>query len=91
MNALFHRRSILLGTALLMAIGTCGAFAHGAAPHDHASLLAASDGSENAYLTENDAAMDKMMADMEAKPSGDVDRDFVAVMTPHHQAPSTWR
>ncbi|MBB4010559.1 DUF305 domain-containing protein [Allorhizobium taibaishanense] len=41
--------------------------------------------SEKAYLDQNNAAMDKMMADMEVKPSGDVDRDFVAMMTPHHQ------
>jgi DUF305 family protein family protein len=37
------------------------------------------------YLTENDAAMNKMMADMVIKPTGDVDRDFVSMMTPHHQ------
>jgi hypothetical protein len=37
------------------------------------------------YLKENDAAMTKMMADMVIKPTGDVDRDFVSMMTPHHQ------
>ena len=26
-----------------------------------------------------------MMANMTVKPTGDVDRDFVAMMTPHHQ------
>lgn len=85
MNALFHRKSILLGTALIMAIGTCEALAHDPAPHDHASQQAGGDGQENAYLAENNAAMHKMMADMEVKPTGDVDRDFVAMMTPHHQ------
>ena len=40
---------------------------------------------ERAFLKENDAAMTKMMNDMAAKPSGDIDRDFVAMMTPHHQ------
>ncbi|WP_342723377.1 DUF305 domain-containing protein [Bradyrhizobium sp. B097] len=40
---------------------------------------------ESAFLAENDAAMTKMMNDMAAKPSGDIDRDFVAMMTPHHQ------
>src|SRR5438270_6991875 len=40
---------------------------------------------EAAFLAENEAAMTKMMAAMEIKPSGDVDRDFVAMMTPHHQ------
>ena len=29
--------------------------------------------------------MTKMMADMAVKPTGDVDRDFVAMMVPHHQ------
>ena len=29
--------------------------------------------------------MTKMMDDMAVKPTGDVDRDFVAMMTPHHQ------
>jgi uncharacterized protein (DUF305 family) len=29
--------------------------------------------------------MTKMMDGMAAKPSGDIDRDFVAMMTPHHQ------
>jgi uncharacterized protein (DUF305 family) len=40
---------------------------------------------ERAFLSENSAAMNKMMADMTVKPSGDVDRDFVAMMVPHHQ------
>jgi uncharacterized protein (DUF305 family) len=29
--------------------------------------------------------MRKMMSDMVAKPTGDVDADFVAMMVPHHQ------
>jgi uncharacterized protein (DUF305 family) len=29
--------------------------------------------------------METMMKDMAIKPSGDVDRDFVAMMVPHHQ------
>ena len=40
---------------------------------------------EGRFLAENDAAMAKMMAAMEVKPTGDVDRDFVAMMVPHHQ------
>jgi hypothetical protein len=40
---------------------------------------------ESAFLRENEAAMTKMMNDMAAKPSGDIDRDFVAMMAPHHQ------
>src|SRR4051812_28522110 len=41
--------------------------------------------SEQPFLSQNDAAMNKMMADMTIKPSGDIDRDFVEMMVPHHQ------
>ena len=36
-------------------------------------------------LSENESAMRRMMTDMTVKPTGDVDRDFVAMMVPHHQ------
>ncbi len=45
----------------------------------------AADEAEAPFLKENDAAMTKMMAAMAVKPAGDVDRDFVATMVPHHQ------
>jgi hypothetical protein len=40
---------------------------------------------EAAFLSENEAAMNEMMTDMEIKPTGDIDRDFVNLMAPHHQ------
>ena len=40
---------------------------------------------EAAFLAENDKAMSKMMEGMAVKPSGDIDRDFAAMMIPHHQ------
>jgi hypothetical protein len=40
---------------------------------------------EATFLSENEAAMNKMMTDMTVKPTGDVDRNFVAMMVPHHQ------
>ena len=40
---------------------------------------------EAPFLAENSAAMTKMMNAMTIKPTGDVDRDFVAMMAPHHQ------
>jgi uncharacterized protein (DUF305 family) len=61
-------------TAALLAVALGGA----------AACLAATR-TEAPFLAENDAAMTKMMAAMEIKPSGDVDRDFVAMMAPHHQ------
>jgi hypothetical protein len=49
------------------------------------SFALARDSNETPYLAENDKAMRRMMQDMAVKPSGDVDRDFVAMMVPHHQ------
>src|SRR4051812_33437713 len=40
---------------------------------------------EASFLARTDAAMTRMMAGMQIKPSNDVDRDFVAMMVPHHQ------
>jgi hypothetical protein len=40
---------------------------------------------EGPFLAENDAAMERMMAAMSIKPSGNIDRDFAAMMIPHHQ------
>jgi uncharacterized protein (DUF305 family) len=40
---------------------------------------------EQPFLSENATAMNAMMAAMTIRPTGDVDRDFVAMMVPHHQ------
>jgi len=64
-----HRSALTLIAAALIGAAT--------------SLAAAPE--EAPFVAENDAAMKKMMAGMEIKPSGDVDRDFVAMMVPHHQ------
>jgi uncharacterized protein (DUF305 family) len=37
------------------------------------------------YLEANDKAMTSMMRDMHIRPTGDVNRDFVAQMVAHHQ------
>ena len=50
-----------------------------------AGAAAGSPAGEKPFLAENDAAMDKMMAGMTLKPTGDVDADFAAMMIPHHQ------
>jgi len=45
----------------------------------------AGDADDLAFLAENKPAMDRMMVDMNITSSGDVDRDFVGMMIPHHQ------
>jgi hypothetical protein len=74
--------SAIFGLRLLAAFAAPPlAFAHEA--HPPAQTPATSE--ESAFLAENEAAMSKMMSAMEAKPTGDIDRDFVAMMVPHHQ------
>lgn len=50
-----------------------------------AAIALAANDDEARFLAENQAAMSKMMAAMAIRPAGDVDRDFVAAMVPHHQ------
>jgi Domain of unknown function (DUF305) len=67
------KTSVLIVAASLSLIGSLGLHAQMALPD------------EAPFLAENAAAMDKMMADMAVKPTGDVDADFAAMMIPHHQ------
>lgn len=75
----------IFGARLLIAFALPShVFAHEAHPTAQPAATAAAV-DEAPFLTENDAAMTKMMNDMAIKPSGDIDRDFVAMMSPHHQ------
>src|SRR5881409_961774 len=38
------------------------------------------------FIAASGAAMEQMMKAMATRPSGDVDRDFVAMMIPHHES-----
>jgi len=79
----FGLGTALVGARILIAFALPSlALAHDVHP---AAPVVAQSAEERAFLEENDAAMTKMMNDMAAKPTGDVDRDFVAMMTPHHQ------
>lgn len=53
--------------------------------HTGSGSPAASSEAETQFLAANEAAMGKMMGDMTVAPTGDIDRDFVAMMVPHHQ------
>lgn len=81
MSAFFRRTSILVTTSML-AVVSVWAFAQDVPAH-HETVSGTTD--EAPFLQENDAAMVKMMNDMAAKPTGDVNRDFVEMMLPHHQ------
>jgi uncharacterized protein (DUF305 family) len=90
-RASFRKRVILLATTTSVA-ATSFALAQDPTRTHHvggARIQDAEDrpgqSEERPFLSENAAAMKKMMADMTIKPSGDVDRDFVEMMVPHHQ------
>jgi uncharacterized protein (DUF305 family) len=78
---LYWLRPREISAALVVAIAS--SIALGVTLVGSASVLAADDA--KAFLAENEAAMSKMMAAMAIKASGDVDKDFVASMIPHHQ------
>lgn len=56
-----------------------------ATPPVHAGPPAPSRDAERAFLDDNDRAMTRMMDAMMIHPRGDVDADFVAMMSPHHR------
>lgn len=70
---------IILGVLMALAIpALCESAAFAAGLQTSAS-------DETRFLAENDTAMTTMMNGMSVKPSGNVDRDFVSMMVPHHQ------
>ena len=70
-----EKRSVPSAGLLALALCLAGSIALGAQPT----------ADEGPFIRENSAAMAAMMAGMAAKPTGDVDADFVAMMIPHHQ------
>ncbi|CAM3108918.1 DUF305 domain-containing protein [Paracoccus nototheniae] len=79
-----NRTRAIAALAIVMAfpLSAAAQHAHHQRPAEAASAL-----SEEAktFVAENDAAMERMMAAMHVAPTGDVDRDFIAMMIPHHQ------
>lgn len=85
MTAFFRSTRILVTTSLI-AVVSVSAYAQEMPAHHHqavATTVGTTD--ETPFLKENDAAMIKMMNDMAVKPTGDINRDFVEMMIPHHQ------
>ena len=82
LRSLYSIRPYWLAAAASLAIGDASL---AAAQNERPAPPSNSVQDEAPFLAENDAAMTKMMNDMAVKPTGDVDRDFVAIMAPHHQ------
>jgi hypothetical protein len=75
----------LLGAGVLVGLQGLVFASAREAHHQSTPQAATAPVEERAFLKENEAAMAKMMNGMAAKPTGDIDRDFVAMMAPHHQ------
>ncbi|GAA3055209.1 hypothetical protein GCM10010520_00010 [Rhizobium viscosum] len=81
MNVFPRKRFFPLAASIFMIL-SASAFADDPASHEHTNSAVTD---ETPFLTENEAAMAKMMNDMAVRPTGDVNRDFVEMMIPHHQ------
>ncbi|MGJ4854191.1 DUF305 domain-containing protein [Labrys sp. La1] len=77
-----QRKAALVVLAWILAAGFVPAAAHDTEHHGYEAMPASA---EAPFLRENDAAMSKMMSAMAVKPTGNVDRDFIEMMIPHHQ------
>jgi hypothetical protein len=77
------RRLFSVLTVLAAAFCVTGSIEAYEAPPGGATPAQSSAGAP--FLSESVAAMNRMMADMGVKPSGNVDVDFTAMMIPHHQ------
>jgi DUF305 family protein family protein len=82
-RSLVRTRVISLATVLSV---SAAAFAFAQDPtSSHHVGAGANDVDEQLFMFENDLAMSNMNRDMLVKPTGDIDRDFVAVMIPLRQ------
>lgn len=77
--------ALACGAAVLLTLTTPPELAHASGMSMVMDVCTSRDPGAAGFAAENDAAMNKMMAAMAVKPSGDVDRDFAAMMIPHHQ------
>ena len=75
------------GGAIVLAICTFAMAENPAMAQQHHPGAATSERSQEAqaFQADNDIAMARMMAAMHVEPTGDVDRDFLVMMIPHHQ------
>lgn len=72
-------------TAMVAAVIRGPSRASFASPFPICTTLVAENQVEAPFVSANEAAMNKMMAGMAIKPTGDVDADFAGMMTPHHK------
>lgn len=80
----FIRKTLISLTTILSIFGVCVALAQ----HQtgtHRVPVPTADSDEQGFVVDSELALSKMSLDIPVDSTGDVDRDFVAIMTPHHQ------
>jgi uncharacterized protein (DUF305 family) len=82
-RAFLRRRIISMATTLSV---TAASFALAQEPKSGLHGGPATDTEEQQFLFANHLAMSNMNRNMLVPPTGDIDRDFAAIMIPHHQA-----
>ena len=80
----FVPKSAIWLTTMLSVAATSCALAQDQ-PNAQQSRAGTAAANEQQFMFDNDLAMSKMSREMLVKPTGDIDRDFVAMMVPHHQ------
>jgi uncharacterized protein (DUF305 family) len=82
-SSLIPKPAIWLATILSVAATSVASAQDPANAQQGRAEIAAAN--EQQFMFDNDLAMSNMSRDMLVKPTGDIDRDFVALMIPHHQ------
>jgi uncharacterized protein (DUF305 family) len=85
-----HKRALSASVLLTAMLSLTACFEKPQSLADYISAICStpfrsSSAEEAPFLAENVSAMTKMMIDMGIQPSGNVDADFAAIMTPHHR------
>jgi uncharacterized protein (DUF305 family) len=76
---------ILLLAFAVIACTALTAAAQMATQHEHSAAMAQPDSPDATFQRDMTQAMRRMDEDMMIRPSGNADRDFAAMMIPHHQ------
>lgn len=79
------RKELMALTCYGLLMGCTEAVPAAAKARTETTAATPSTGPETGFQKANAVAMDRMMADMDVPPTGDVDRDFIRMMIPHHQ------
>jgi uncharacterized protein (DUF305 family) len=74
------------GTTLLLALGLTAAVLGCTRAAGDSAVRRTGGAADERFIAASGTAMEQMMKAMAIRPSGDVDRDFVAMMIPHHES-----